>query len=185
MDNLQASIRKRPFGNRDELATESNELAGKLDELAQRLETEPMTSDKAELLRSKLCEAALTEGLDYDSARQIVWAFQIVDGELVGEGGRTKDDRIVRQIKELEQNVLILDLKKRGPEAAPEPDAINEQDLKRTLRPIQLYCPEKLRAAFRSIRKALDDQKRSGSPVHSPTRERPNPGTRRLRDSSS
>jgi hypothetical protein len=69
-----------PFGNRPRLMAAGNKLIGMLEAYAQKLENMPLPKDMAPKLLKGLVEMTKDSpaSLDYDSARQVVWAFRTI-----------------------------------------------------------------------------------------------------------
>lgn len=80
-----------PFGNSEKLIPSGRRLAEKLDQLARKMEKQPIPEADAKKLLDLLIKIAETETLDYDSARQVVWAFRIIYDEWKGEPVDPKD----------------------------------------------------------------------------------------------
>ncbi len=78
IDEVQQASVAGPFGDRDALQKTGRELAAALDALALEMEYAPLPSRMAPDLLSELAEIAQTKTLDYDSARELVWAYRVI-----------------------------------------------------------------------------------------------------------
>jgi hypothetical protein len=161
---LEASVRSQPFGGED-LGPDARKLADSLEKLALEFQERPLTREEAQQVRQTLCEMAADAKfvLDYDSARQVVWAFQVVDRDLVAENKRKPGDPIFDSLAKIDPDVIVLNLMRRSdpaPTVPAEQPRLNEYDLSRALTPIRTYDPQKLHERFRTIRDLLkrDDQ---------------------------
>jgi hypothetical protein len=79
---IQAAILKAPFGDREALVRSARATANDCDKLALALSSQEVTVRGGTDFLEKIVDVAATETLDYDSARQLVWAFIVVQEEL-------------------------------------------------------------------------------------------------------
>ncbi|TVP98958.1 MAG: hypothetical protein EA381_11140 [Planctomycetaceae bacterium] len=92
--NLVRAVSAVPFGNPVECRDAAKDCAAALDAVAQRLESGVIlrVNDLTNLL-IRLAAIPPEHLIDYPTARQIVWAIQIVSGEAVSAPGLTPDQR--------------------------------------------------------------------------------------------
>ena len=96
-----------------------------------------------------LCDLAQTEVPDYDSARQIGWAFEIIHGELYSDpqSRPTNHQKIEDLVKELNKEVR-LDL----PSGA---DKSIEKELPESLRQVYCYDPNRFQKTLSKLMQEL------------------------------
>jgi hypothetical protein len=78
---LQKAYENRPFGNPPLIVSSAQDLAEWTDQLIDKVRNTRVTRPVVERLLSKLAETGATGQLDYDSARQLAWVFQVVHDE--------------------------------------------------------------------------------------------------------
>jgi hypothetical protein len=105
---LQAAFEDRPFGDPEKIALAANDLERWADALAGKLDKKPCDEAAARKLQARLPSLFDGETPDYDSARQIAWAFDVMYQELQTPP-RKPDPRIEEVVKSL-RNDLKLDL---------------------------------------------------------------------------
>ncbi|HEV3119056.1 MAG TPA: hypothetical protein VGY58_18525, partial [Gemmataceae bacterium] len=107
--NLRAAFDAQPFGEPAKIAIAARALQTWCKELAEKLKQSPETFAQAaaQSLLQELCRIAGAETVDYDTARQMAWAFRIIHKELKPKPSRDAD--IVKKLEELNQE-LKLDL---------------------------------------------------------------------------
>jgi hypothetical protein len=107
--DLRAAFDAQPFGEPAKIAAAARALQtwckGFEDKLKQSPET--FTPSAAQALLQELCRIAGAETVDYDTARQMAWAFRIIHEELNPKP--SKDADIVKKLADLNQE-LKLDL---------------------------------------------------------------------------
>ena len=103
-----------------------------------------------------IAEAGAAGGLDYESSRQLVWACEVVYGELGrGDAGELKALREAGHVLAFPQRSAAgvgagLFEPKRGP------SKIVEIDLAKLLPPIGNYDPAEVTRAFAAVKKAVE-----------------------------
>ena len=107
LKEVRKNLKVRPFGDASTLAPAARELAGWADSAIHDLDNTVFDAAKARTLLVRLCELAKDRIPDYDSARQIAWAFRVVYREAVQAGRR--DAEIESALAALESE-LDLDL---------------------------------------------------------------------------
>ena len=75
---LGASLNQRPFGTPEVIANAANAIIRQLDLFITSLEQASLKKDDAPLILAQLCQLADSPTIDYESARQIGWAFTII-----------------------------------------------------------------------------------------------------------
>jgi hypothetical protein len=107
LSKVRHSLKSRPFGDAPTLGPAAREVAGWADSAIQDLQSTVFDAAKARTLLKRLCELAAGRNPDYDSARQIAWAFRVIYREAVPEDRR--DPEIDSALAALESE-LDLDL---------------------------------------------------------------------------
>jgi cytochrome c554/c'-like protein len=79
---LKESFSKQPYGEPAQVAEEAGKLADWAAELAKRIAAKPMDEVAARRFLRALCDLQPGELLDYDSARQVAWAIEMVTKDL-------------------------------------------------------------------------------------------------------
>jgi cytochrome c553 len=170
-----------PFGNRNALKTLGPKLAAALDQLAAKLEAKNVPDKDAKKLLNMLIELAESETLDYDSARQIVWAFRVIYDEWKAEpidfeafyqpkkidevpgwySDRTKLDPVQNVLAGLEDLILV-DLRKGRSTIEKVGDAEEDERLvlewqpEKALPKIGDYDPEALRKKMGELKTLIN-----------------------------
>jgi len=83
-DVLNASV-DRPFGNAEAIKSSATKFTAWADEAAEKLSRTIISRDKGKAILAAIAETCTSETLDYDSARQLAWAFMIVEREMNGK----------------------------------------------------------------------------------------------------
>ena len=147
---VQSATLVSPFGDREVLIEAARMSADWSDKLAVKLDSQVMTATEGAALLKSIVETAATETLDYDSARQLLWAVTIVETELkVPHEHRANLDAVSKTI--------VLDLQKGratkhqipGVEAKRE---VQEVNLSETLPRIAAYDALAFQRAFAALR---------------------------------
>jgi hypothetical protein len=100
---FQRSLRAKPFGDPELTGPAARNVVHWADSLLQRLERTLVDVVKARELLLKLCTIACETIPDYDSARQIAWAFKIIYRESVSGG----DPLIEHALADLETDLAL------------------------------------------------------------------------------
>lgn len=143
-----------PFGDREALIEAARTSADWSDKLAVSLDGQEMTATEGAAVLKNIAETAATETLDYDSARQLLWAFTIVESELKVPEERRADLAAAR-------GMFVLNLRE-GREAKHQispkstPREVLEVDMKKTLERTAIYDAIAFQRAFAALR--LRDQ---------------------------
>jgi hypothetical protein len=96
MESFHGSLKARPFGDLQSAARDARTVAARADSLIKTLSHTVFDQDLARQLLSRLCKIAGDPDLDYDSARQIAWAFRIIYEDSLGQGA--KPDPVIDQV---------------------------------------------------------------------------------------
>jgi hypothetical protein len=104
---FQKNLTARPFGDVSKLIPAARDVIQWADSAISSLERTGFDADKARSLLGRLCEMAGDGRPDYDSARQIAWAFRVIYHESVPKERR--EPAIERELAGLEAE-LDLDL---------------------------------------------------------------------------
>ncbi len=178
MREVRDATNQRPFGNPHMLQTSTRKVAKWADDLAEKLEQRNLTHAHGVMIENEICKLAMTKTLDYDSARQLVWAFQIVYSERKSKGSKKQSgrqpgwydikkpgefvgwyenrkglDAIERKLASLE-SMFLLDLRKgrtTSQELRGEDRPVLEVDLKLSLPMTASYEPSAFKTQFKQI----------------------------------
>lgn len=82
---------KKPFGDQSALQMQGRMLASQLDVLAHQVEQTNLSKDDGSKVLEAIFEIARSEQLDYDSARQLVWAARVVYADTQGTAPKLTD----------------------------------------------------------------------------------------------
>jgi hypothetical protein len=143
----------QPFGDCAKIASAANDLALRLDKLGEALDTPETKYDRetAKRLLQGLCSISDKETPDYDAARQIAWAFEIIYFELEPSEEKDSQSSVGRVIKDLKA-YLKLDL------PAGKTVSISQQ-LPRSLQVLNDYEPDQFKKRFRALAPLLTQVK--------------------------
>lgn len=83
LDDVQTALNASPFGNNAQLLAATRKLAGTADALAVRMETHVLHKPEGEKLLKRIATVGATSVYDYDTARQLVWAYERIYAELL------------------------------------------------------------------------------------------------------
>ena len=146
---------------------------------AVKLQDQPLSREEGQKLLEQLVAFGATQILDYDSARQLVWGVHVLYSELKGTTAEAFPGQLTgwytnrKDLDEVEQilaglggtvsqngepGMFILDLR----EGRQTQQALlgqtrpqTEVELQKSLPPVSNYAPDKFRAAFQKLQKAL------------------------------
>jgi hypothetical protein len=102
---LQEAFTARPFGNPRDIGTAAQKLAQWLELLIPQIVVSRYDQAAAQRLLVELCSPPKGDQVDYDSARQIAWAFQIVYSELSPKP--TTDAQIRKVLSQLDADLKL------------------------------------------------------------------------------
>ncbi len=124
---LRQAMSAEPFGSGDRLAQSAADLGAWADELVKGRPKTGVDKERAWTLLGQVCDEAGARVLDYDSARQLAWAFRAIYHDLIPDDKqRDRNPDIERILSELER-ALFLNLS-----SAKEKTAIEDSLAKRS-----------------------------------------------------
>lgn len=107
LETLHAAATSRPFGDASRLAEAARSLANWAFARANQAEHAPIDPARARALLQRITQIAAERLPDYDTARQLAWAFHTIHAEMIPTPAN--DDPIAASLRELDQ-ALGLDL---------------------------------------------------------------------------
>ncbi len=152
---VDATLADQPFGDTETFIATTRKTVGDLDAAVRVLEGTKFTKSVGEKVLRVLADRAVNGFYDYDSARNLLWAFQHVRAEALPE----PSPQIEGELEKLSA-MFVMDLKagrtvqQRLP-GAVQGREVQEVDLTKTLPPIADFDPAKFRASFKVIAEAL------------------------------
>jgi hypothetical protein len=172
--DLRAAFDAQPYGNPGKVEAAADKLVAWLGDgsapksglLAEMAAKGPFDKAAARLMLKEAADQIKKPYLDYDSARQLLWAYKIIFEELKATGGfgkaETGEIDAIEKMFNTEKTGLTarmkLDLKKGRGEISPIHDTENGQpaDLKRTLDALNGYTPAQFKADLAALAKATE-----------------------------
>jgi Cytochrome c554 and c-prime len=175
---LAEPLNAQPFGSPQALSGAARRVAAWAERAAAQLEKQPITPERGRAMLKELAQVASRQTLDYDSARQVVWAFNVIYQDLsrgdepapfnpsveeIGWFARRENlDALEQKLTEFDR-LLLLDLRKGRTTQQTIPGVqqarpVLEVDLGLVLAPIGAYDPAKFRAQFAEVARLLDQQ---------------------------
>ncbi len=157
LSSVRKAIDVQPFGKQAALKASAAGAAKWSSSVADALQKKSLAPADGVTIRKQIAETAAAEILDYDSARQLVWAFKIVNAELK----RTNEVAAIQPILDgFEKDMFLLDLRsgrKAGTKIPGETQARNtvEVDLTSVLPKVADYDPADFQKRFQEIAKLL------------------------------
>jgi hypothetical protein len=146
LDAFQHALAVQPFGDPERSAPAARAIAGWSEAVLDDLRRSSLNRDHARALLGQLCRMVRERTPDYDSARQIAWAFRAIYREL--DPGPTRDTSINRRLVELDRELLLMMpiVRDKTP---------GESTLAKRLRAIADYNPVTFRAQFAGLEHEL------------------------------
>ena len=160
VQDVHELLQKSPFGEPVGLADAARRASTAAIQLAWELEDRELAAEPARQLRMKLAETGAEQLVDYDAARQLLWAFRVVDGEI---RQREADDPVTVELAQVASG-LFLNIRgdSSRPQDSPETESISGVklpvqyvDQARALPKISSYEPKDFQEGFRRILDAL------------------------------
>ena len=153
---MQAVLAATPFGRKSELSGIASSTALWLTARARQLESHPLSRAEGRRVLLAIAEAGAGGGLEYESSRQLVWACEVIYGEL----GRGDADEL-KALREAGHVLVFPQRPARGVGAGlfePKrgPSKIVEIDLAKLLPPIGDYDPAEVTRAFGVLKRAVE-----------------------------
>ncbi|HLN33630.1 MAG TPA: cytochrome c family protein [Gemmataceae bacterium] len=143
-DALTMAFSAQPFGDPEKIAAAASDLSAWSQRLTQRLGARQYDQPAARKLLRELCAIAQEGVLDYDSARQVTWAFKIIYSELEPKAR----DKEVRSILKSLDTELKLELP-----SGTDKSILGE--LTQGLKTINHYDPYRFRALIEELSRQL------------------------------
>jgi hypothetical protein len=143
LSTLTDAVRMHPFAKPEAIARAAGDFANWIDSRLERLDRATIDDSSARRLLERLGKIAVDEVPDYDSARQIAWAFRTIYHESTPENKR--DPRVETELAGLE---TALQLNLPPPRTAK---SIVEASLPDRLRSAAQFEPAPFQAHFRRI----------------------------------
>jgi hypothetical protein len=140
---LKAAFTQKPFGDAPAIAAASAAMEKWCGQVLEGVLKKPVNRDRAISLLRELCTLPSIEIPDYDSARQIGWAIQVIYGELSYDTRPLNHDMIEKQMRKL-RDLLKLDLPAGSAKSV-------EKELPESLRHIYLYEPGPFKAVLSQL----------------------------------
>jgi len=159
--SVQAAILKSPFGDKEQFIAAARASANLAETTAATLSTHKLEASEGMALLERIAKMAATETLDYDSARQLVWAFHVLRTELQPAQNSLPESPLLNGDLADIKALLVLDLRdaerygqniQRTIPGATEERTVNEVKLEKILPPIAEYDALKFRKAFSQLR---------------------------------
>ena len=145
-----------PFGDRESLTRAARVSAESSDKLAVAIDDQEMMVTHGVAFLEQIAELAATETLDYDSARQLLWAFAVVQQELEPRVEKGTASPLIREELTSVKSMFVLSLTDGRPAEHQIPGGtkqiVKEVDLKTVLPPIADYDAIAFRNAFEELR---------------------------------
>jgi hypothetical protein len=164
--DLDAPFRRQPFGDSTAIAEPAMKLVAFLDQLLDRMKPPKYNREAAGSALQQLCDAALNGTPDYDSARQISWAFQSIYRNLASSTtsgfpagtARAASQKIDDELRALSDE-LRLTIKPLREDVNDPKDvcsqAITEADLHSAMQSAATYSPDRFQQHFQALRAEL------------------------------
>ncbi len=160
---VEAAAIKSPFGDTVTLISSARKAADLAEEMALAINQSKLTEVEGRVVLKRIVETGATEVLDYESARQLVWAYSVIKNELHPQLKEKSDDQhskipLPDELNDLSQ-VFLLDFQSVGRDAkhtvpsAKEARDVKEVDLAQVLPPIAGYDPSVFQAVFADLKK--------------------------------
>lgn len=153
----------QPFGRRERWVEVVKPATDWLDQQALALERKPLSRDAGLALLRDIVAVADSEYWDYDSARQLVWATNVLRRELAGDSSspavRDVIATVAADLADVEKlfALNLLDGRKAEQEipGSTKTREVTEVDLTKTLPPIADYDATVFREKFRKVSSKL------------------------------
>ncbi len=160
---VESATLKSPFGDTVTLISSARKAADLAEEMAMAINQSKLTEVEGRAVLNRIMETGATEVLDYDSARQLVWAYSIIKNELEPRPTQKPGDELSQiplpdELSSL-STVFLLDFRNGGRDAehtvpsANKARPVKEVDLSKVLPPIAGYDPSKFQAVFAKLKK--------------------------------
>jgi hypothetical protein len=141
LDALYQAFGDRPFGDPEKVVKAADDLVAWLDGVAKKLASVKYTRARAREVLAELSRLSDTDLPDYDSARERVWAFRLVYGELEPKPA----DEVVTLLAALDKQLKL---------KLPSRDVQILKELPDSLEILNAYDPVKFRKTFQALARA-------------------------------
>jgi hypothetical protein len=163
---LDAPFRRQPFGDPAAIAEPAMKLVAFLDQLLDRMKPLKYNREAADRALQQLRDAAVNGTPDYDSARQISWAFQSIYRNLATSTmsglpagtTRTSSQKIDEELSALSSELQLTLNPLRADVNDPKDvcsKAITEADLHSAMQSAATYSPDRFQQHFQALRAEL------------------------------
>ena len=157
LSSVQSATLQSPFGNRERLIEAARSAAESAEQTAASLSPQVLTASDGVKLLERISETAELESLDYDSARQLLWAFTVVRNELHQRSVTVSENPLLSGDLTALNGMFVLDLRDGRQRTDRIPGAtqtrlVTEVDLSETLPPIAQYDARAFQRAFAELR---------------------------------
>lgn len=152
MKPVRDAVGSQPFGNQGEVRKTAAAAAAWLRSVANDMQKKPLAREDGLGLLQDIARVASSDVLDYEPARQCVWAIRVIDGEVK----TANSAKIQAMLAALEKDMFLLNLRSGRKAATAVPGdkqerATVEVDLEITLPFVANYDPARFRERFREI----------------------------------
>jgi hypothetical protein len=110
VERLREAMSAEPFGSGAGVAQAAAELGAWADELVKGRPSSGVDKERAWILLVQVCDEATARGLDYDSARQLAWAFRAIYHDLIPDAKKTERNPDIERILIQLETALFLNL---------------------------------------------------------------------------
>jgi hypothetical protein len=148
LETFRHALAIQPFGEAEARVPVARSIVRWADAVLDDLRSRPVNRQQARALLEWLCSTARERTPDYDSARQIAWAFRIIYNELEPDRAKDMSAPITRILAELDTHLLLTLSRPK------ETDSVEKVLIPR-LRAIACYDPAAFEAQVGAIEKAL------------------------------
>ncbi len=162
--SIEKFLSAQPFGRTEQWGETVKPVTDWLDQQATALERKPLKRADGLALLQNISAIAGSDYWDYDSARQLIWASQVLRRELASE---RSDEKLRARISDLNtefteiERLFVLNLMDGRDATQQLPGAskgrpVKEVDLQKTLPPIADYDAAEFRSKFLAVGKKLE-----------------------------
>ncbi len=165
VEELDKPFRGQPFGDPKAVAEPAMKLVAFLDRLLEQLKPLKLNREAAELALKQLCDVALNGTPDYDSARQIAWAFQNVYTSLdprnvpgaAGGNAIPASERIDQELGSINAELRLSLNPLRADAKDVCSQAIADGDLQDAMKSAETYSPQRFQQHFQTLQRELTE----------------------------
>jgi hypothetical protein len=162
--DLLKLVNQTPFGNPTDCSPAARAVGDALEQTGAQLAKSNLRAEQARKIVKLLAHTSDDSLLDYNAARQVIWAIQLVDRELASKGHAQKDSirASIRELgREAHRTLVSTDLpagREGSLYAADRSPTAAEQTghLAAELERMRQYDPQEMRSQLRELRSQLD-----------------------------